>query len=466
VKRVLAILAIIVIVVASFVALSAYWLLPKNLRKEEAYVGVTYCGDTVAGGKLLVDRMKGYANLFVLQSGTLQRDYASVDELGDYAISNGLYFLPYFGYLHTSFSSWLKNATERWGTKLLGVYYGDEPGGKMLDDYVEFTDPQTNCTITKTTYGDIVVQQPNGVVVHYQINGDIHYFQPANATAESNNSNAAPNTDIYSTFYPNGTIIATRTNTSALTSEPIANWQTALTYQGLMDCRPLKDADEVAERFCTNDQANIEYLKNSATVFTSDYALYWFDYLSGYDVVLAQIGWNNSFAQQVALERGAAKAFGRDWGIIITWKYDTSPYLASGSEIFSQMKTAYECGAKYFIIFSYYENQDNPYGTMQEEHFSALRDFWNQVVENPDEVQGSVHADAALVLPRNYGCGMRWETDRIWGVMEPNASSTQIWNVLQKNLEARGFRFDIVYDDPAFPLSADYAERIFWNQTG
>ena len=29
-------------------------------------------------------------------------------------------------------------------------------------------------------------------------------------------------------------------------------------------------------------------------LFTADYALYWFDYLGGYDVVLAEFGWNYS----------------------------------------------------------------------------------------------------------------------------------------------------------------------------
>jgi hypothetical protein len=464
VKKVLAVLSIAVIVIASFVVLSAYWALPKNPEKEPVYVGATYCGDTVSGGKLLIDKMKGYANLFVLQSGTLQRDYVSVDELGNYAIANGFYFLPYFGFIQSSFSSWLKNATERWGSNLLGVYYGDEPGGKMLDGYVQFTDSQTGNAITKTEYGDIVVQQPNGIVIHYQINGEIHYFQPANLSEADQNS-STPNIDVYATFYPDGTITATRTNTSASTVEPLPNWATTLTYQTLNASRPFKDLNDAAQKFCTNDQANIETVKNSTTAFTSDYAMYWFDYLAGYDVVLAQVGWNNSFSQQIALERGAATLQNKDWGIIITWTYDTPPYLASGPEIFAQMKTAYECGAKYFIIFSYYENQDNPYGTMQEEHFEALRDFWNKVVQNPDEVQGSIRADAALVLPKNYGCGMRWERDRIWGIVEPNELSNQVWTVLQENLDAKGFRLDIIYADSAFLSAANYKETIYWNQT-
>ena len=65
---------------------------------ETVYVGVTYCGNSVKDGKALIDKVKHYTNLFVLQSGTLQRDLESVNELGDYAISSGMYFLPYFGY--------------------------------------------------------------------------------------------------------------------------------------------------------------------------------------------------------------------------------------------------------------------------------------------------------------------------------------------------------------------------------
>ena len=41
-------------------------------------------------------------------------------------------------------------------------------------------------------------------------------------------------------------------------------------------------------------------------LFTSDYALYWFDYKAGYDVVFAEFGWNYSRQLNIALNRGAA----------------------------------------------------------------------------------------------------------------------------------------------------------------
>ncbi|MCW4034849.1 MAG: hypothetical protein NWF03_05745, partial [Candidatus Bathyarchaeota archaeon] len=150
-KKTLVILAVIII---ASVLLGAFFANYSFNQKETVYVGITYCGNSVENAKLLIDKVKGYTNLFVLQSGILQRNLESVDELGDYAVSEGLYFLPYFGhYMEETFSPWLESAKQKWGTKFLGVYYGDEPAGKMLDDYVEFRNETTGESIVKTRYG-------------------------------------------------------------------------------------------------------------------------------------------------------------------------------------------------------------------------------------------------------------------------------------------------------------------------
>jgi hypothetical protein len=466
-KRMFAVLAIVLIAVASVAAFFALYNVPNIPEEYKTFVGVTYCGNSVEGGKLLIDKVKGYTNLFVLQSGTLQRNLNSVEQLGDYAVSKGLCFLPYFGsYIPPSFSLWLENATQRWETRFLGVYYDDEIGGKMLDDYVELgKDAATGDSIMKTRYGDIVVQKPNGVVIHYEISGIIHLYEPANSS-NSMIINRTETADVYATFYPNGTVNVAKSDASIATSDQISNWSSTTTYEDLMNLRPLKDANEITERFYANNRNKTQYLSNLTRVFTSDYALYWFDYLAGYDVVLAQIGWNISFPQQIALVRGAAKLQNRDWGAVITWKYDTPPYLDNGSEILKQMTTAHECGAKYIILFNHYEGDDNPYGTMQDEHFLALQDFWSKVMKNPDEIQGSIKAETALILPKNYGCGLRWKEDKIWGVLEPDEKSLQIWNLLQSTLANNGFHLDIVYDDSEFPITGKYQQIVNWNQTG
>jgi hypothetical protein len=440
---VLAVSAILVIVL--FAVLLIGYNFPQTAENKEVFVGVTYCGDSVAEGKLLIDKVKRYTNLFVLQSGFLQRNFSSVDELGDYAVSAGLYFLPYFGnYIEATFSVWLEAAKQRWGTHFLGVYYRDEPGGKMLDDNVEFKDPATGDSITKTRYGDIVVEKPGGVVIHYEINGLIHLSEPTNGTE----------IPLYATFYPNGTI-----------SGQLSDESSFKTYEELMSLRPFKDIDEAAERFVARDQSSVEYLKgNSTKVFTSDYGLYWWDYLSGYDVILAHIGWNHTLNQQIGLVRGAAKLQSRDWGIVITWKYDTPPYLDNGTEILSQMRTAYEAGAKYFVLFNYYEDGDNPYGTMQPEHFQALENFWNNVIKNPQIIQGSIQADSVLVLPKNYGWGMRRSEDIIWGIFKADNQTLRLWDLMQSVLENHDLKIDIVFEDTAFPLTEDYQHIYNWAQ--
>ena len=133
-----------------------------------------------------------------------------------------------------------------------------------------------------------------------------------------------------------------------------------------------RDYDEAALHFISSLQNNqdIKELKSrSIRTFTSDYALYWFDYIGGYDVIFAEFGWNNSIVQEIALVRGAAQIQNKSWGAIITWKYMNQPYLDTGDSIYYQMRTAYEAGAKYVVIFNYAEINGDSFGIMRDEHF-------------------------------------------------------------------------------------------------
>ena len=87
-------------------------------------------------------------------------------------------------------------------------------------------------------------------------------------------------------------------------------------------------------------------------LFVSDYALYWYDYLGGYDAVFGEFVGNQSRQLTVALCRGAAKTFGKDWGVIITWKYEQPPYLEDAEQLYSDMVLAYQNGAKYIVVFN------------------------------------------------------------------------------------------------------------------
>ena len=437
-----AIVLAIVILATVVVILSTNNFSEAAKKLPNAFVGVAFGGNSVSEGEKLIDRVKDYTNLFVLQSGVLEQDFNSVNELGDYAVAAGMYFLPYFGaYVPATFSAWLAAAQERWGTHLLGVYYGDERGGKMLDDYVYFNDSATGDTITKTIYGDIVVQKTNGIVIQYEMNGNINLYQP--------NTSDSSDIDNEATFYPNGTIQLVKS------SSGMADF-TYKSYQELNSTRPFSSLADTAQRFIQGDQTNIDFLKtHQAKVFTSDYSLMWFDYLSGYDVVLGQLGWNQSVTEQIAFLRGAATLQDKDWGVVITWKYQQPPYLDNASAILSQMTTSYECGAKYIGLFDYYPNNQSAYGTLTNQDFQSLQSFWNSAV-NHKITHGSIKADSVLVLPANYGWGARWATDHIWGIFQPNNATIQYWNLMQTVLQEHSLRTDIVYADPQYPLPAAY----------
>jgi hypothetical protein len=202
------------------------------------------------------------------------------------------------------------------------------------------------------------------------------------------------------------------------------------------------------------------------TMLTSDYVLYWFDYLGGYDVMLAQLGWNHSTVQDIALVKGAARLQDKAWGSIITWKYDKPPYLDTGENIYEQMVQSYQAGARYILIFNYPKLDGNDYGAMQDEHFDALERFWNDVVQpNTGNPREHGEADVAFVLPKNYGWGLRKPNDRIWGIWGPDDKSAQIWENSRKLISQYGLRLDIVYEDPAFPLAGRYNRVYYWNET-
>lgn len=200
-------------------------------------------------------------------------------------------------------------------------------------------------------------------------------------------------------------------------------------------------------------------------LFTADYALYWFTYKGGYDVILAEFGWNHSRPLNIALARGAATMQNKEWGAIITWTEKNEPYIESGDELYYDMILAYLSGAKYIVVFNY-PNLVSPYGLLTDEHFDALERFWEYVNTCPrNEIYGSDSKRIAYVLPEDYGWGFRGSEDNVWGLWVDELS-TQIGTGLNYLLDTHHIGLDIIYDDPKYYKSLDnYSKLIFWNGT-
>ena len=233
------------------------------------------------------------------------------------------------------------------------------------------------------------------------------------------------------------------------------------TFRYVLEAKNYTDA---ADNYVKYLYAHLEYYLYSGTrLFTADYGLYWFDYKAGYDVVLAEFGWNHSRLLNVALCRGAAEAQNKDWGVIVTWKYNDHPYMESGQELYNDLILAYHAGAKYVVVFDY--PNIGRYGILTEEHFDAMKKFWDYVHTSPENY--GLDREVAYVLPKDYGFGFRNPHDTIWGLWKSCESSKKIWDDVNNLLGRYGSQLDIVYNDPEFnnAIKSRYKKLIFWNET-
>ncbi len=428
---------LIVILAVSVGAYTSYSIgsQPKA-NPNSVYVGVAFGGNTTEEAKVLIDKVKGYTNLFILDSGrnAITQNETAVDEICDYAVANGLSVIVNVG-IQQSFDAsryWFWNqslkVTEQWkatwGNKFLGMYYNDEPGGIQLDGnwtewFVHYNPQILKILTSNSTRGNFTgsadfqrylksIEDLNQIY-----NKMIGYM---------NNGTSPPNYNLEANFFVNDII--------------------------------------------KNDEGFDTLKTDGVTTFTSDYGLYWFDYLGGYNVMFTELGWNCSVAEQIALVKGAARMQDKQWGAMITWKYNNeSYYLDSGSQIYDQMVSSYEAGAKYIAVFNYPYDNGSIYGALTNDQLIAMQSFWNDIHQK--QFPDLSRPNAVLVLPQNYGWGMRNPNDTIWGFWLTDGKTLQIAEATSALLSQYRVSLDIVYADPQYPVAnVGYQHVYYWNQTG
>jgi hypothetical protein len=391
VKLALFLVLFILLISAAVLPVFYFYGQSKNeVSNEKFFFGVTFGSNSTREAKLLVDRVKDYANLFVLASWDISINETALNEVCDYAVGAGMSVIVYFDFLpfetYPWLPVWLENAKPRWGEKFLGIYLYDEPGGNQIDS---------------------------------------------------------------------------------------SQWQPGLSARLAME--NASDYSDAANRFVTSipnsfSWKNLKSLNTTLPIVTSDYALYWFDYLAGYDTIFVELGWNASTTLQIALCRGAADVQGKEWGAIITWTYSEEPYIASGPEIYNEMVTAYNAGAKYVIVFDFPKYPaDNEYGILSNDHFTAMEQFWDYVQTRSNGNRTTGKGEVAFVLPKDYGWGTRRSNvmieDRIWGFWPEDNKIVIIGTNLKELLNRYGLKLDVIYDDPQFNYAEKYSKIYLWNAT-
>ncbi len=371
------VLIVALLIVSILLPLAYFEYQSQNLQQSnEIYFGVTFGLNTASDAKLLIDKVKGYTNLFVIDSSSLSNGtrVQELNEICDYAAAANLHFIVYVFsfYNNTVMQEWLDMASQTWKDEFLGVYLRDEPGGRQID--------------------------------------------------------------------------------LAVTVRNASNFSEA--------------ADEFVQAFSSSFSMQFLHSKD-VPIFTSDYALYWFDYLAGCDCVFVELVGNNDTnkIRQIDLCRGAADVQGKQWGAIMTYtSNDVPPHLENGTVILQDMLTAYHAGAKFIVVFNYpVYPEANPYGILTEDQFDAMKNFWNQIHSGQKSIFGTENAQAALVLPKDYGWGMRTSTDKIWGLWETDNLSPIIWAKINELLKMYALRLDVIYNDTSFNFEEKYSKIYYWN---
>ncbi len=199
-------------------------------------------------------------------------------------------------------------------------------------------------------------------------------------------------------------------------------------------------------------------------LFTSDYSLYWYDYLGGYDTVFAEFAQNYSRELNVDLCRGAATAQGKDWGVMITHSSSDFPYLESGPDLYKDMLFAYENGAKYIVIFDSDPNWTRD--ILQPDQLTAMQQFWQYTKSHPQSIS-PVSDRSAYVLPQDYAYGFRSPTeDRIWGLWSNDSLTLEVSMSMASLFQIFGKNLDIIYPNSLHPPeSLGYKMVVYWNDT-
>jgi hypothetical protein len=296
-KRTLALFVLLLISMVSMSSIQTTRIMAQS--SPDVYVGVdmAYCS-TVMGSdsaKALIDQVSGYTNLFVAGTTAITNNSTILSDVLQYAYDRNLSFISF------------------------------------LPDTFENTSDHSDPNF---------VHQATQWLENAQTNWGNHLLGFLHPVKDEPGGHVLDNWPTNEVWLTNTPPIILQNTTASLSDHYVANYTDAASkFETLLNTQlhnSVLDAINSTKQY---------------PLFTSDYALYWFDYKGGYDTVFAEFGWNYSRQLNIALCRGAAQMLNKDWGAVITYTYTDPPYIESSDKLYADMTLAYNSGAKYIIVF-------------------------------------------------------------------------------------------------------------------
>jgi len=378
----------------------------------EFYYGIDAAYGDQEAIKALIDEVSNYTNLFIVGCTSISHNQTKLEEICQYLYHRGMSF----------------------------IIYQDSPLGMYDNGYLiarQTRPTNSSSSPVPPLYTNRTLQPSN-------------YSIPFNMNMVSNWTEVAKNrwgTNFLGFYY----------------IDEVAGRQLDLLSKWIV-VKNATDYADATSKFTRSVGSSVTWYRNGYNnwtdldLFTSDYALYHFDYKVGYDTVFAQLGWNYSRQLNIALCRGAATTHGKDWGAIVTWEYTKPPFIQSASKLFNDLVLAYENGAKYVVVFD--SNKEYTQTILTKDHLDAMKKFWQYTKDNPRN-PAPINRRTAFVLPQDYAYGFRGPDDKIWGLWQADALSMNLSVNLANKLVEYGDNLDIIYDQPQIG-EIGYKKLIYW----
>ena len=115
----LLLLAVLLVSTVCFPIVYVHYTNENNPVNEEFFFGVSFGGSTASEAKLMIDKVKGYTNLILINNWDICTNEPALNEVCEYAYNADLYFMVFFDFIsrimYPWHQTWLDTAEERFG---------------------------------------------------------------------------------------------------------------------------------------------------------------------------------------------------------------------------------------------------------------------------------------------------------------------------------------------------------------